>query len=131
MCDFRDQRVVGVGVSEQGADGEQDLADGEGRTPLVLQDVQADGAVRVDVRVVNARDEVDLGRLEGVVRRELNVKGKDATLEGTVLRAHDSGHPVKEIILSRRPCRAIRRRITLQIQQFLLNSLLSHTFITP
>lgn len=73
MCDFRDQRVVGVGVSEQGADGEQDLADGQGRTPLVLQDVQADGAVGVDVRVVNARDEVDLGRLEGVVRRELNV----------------------------------------------------------
>lgn len=42
-----------VAVGEQGADGEQDLGDGEGWAPVVLQDVQADHALTVDVAVVD------------------------------------------------------------------------------
>ena len=42
-----------VAVSEQGADGQQDLGDGEGRTPVVLQDVQTDHPLTVDVTVVD------------------------------------------------------------------------------
>lgn len=46
-----------VAVSEQGADGQQDLGDGEGRTPVVLQDVETDHPLTVDVTVVDPRTE--------------------------------------------------------------------------
>ena len=36
--------VTGVGVGEEGADGQSDLGDGEGGTPVVLEDIEADGA---------------------------------------------------------------------------------------
>ena len=41
-------------------------------TPLISQNIQADAAVRVDVGVVDAGGEVDLGRLEGIVCREVD-----------------------------------------------------------
>ncbi|KAJ1101946.1 hypothetical protein NDU88_007008 [Pleurodeles waltl] len=49
-----------VAVCEQRADGEQDLGDGQGRAPVVLQDVQADHPLAVDVTVVDPRPERDL-----------------------------------------------------------------------
>ena len=61
-----DQRVRGVAVAEQGADGEEDLGDGEGRGPLVLQDVEADHTLGVDVAVVDAGPELHLWWLERV-----------------------------------------------------------------
>jgi hypothetical protein len=51
--------------------------DGQSRAPLVSQNVQADATVRVDVGVVDAGGEVDLGRLERVVGREVNREEKD------------------------------------------------------
>ncbi len=44
----------------------------KGGAPLVTKDVQADAAVGVDVGVVDASGEVDLGWLEGVVGREVD-----------------------------------------------------------
>lgn len=44
--------------------------DGQSRTPLIPQDVQADRSICVDVRVIDLGRERDLGRLEGVVGRE-------------------------------------------------------------
>jgi hypothetical protein len=49
------QRVGRVAVGEQRADGQQHLGDGERRTPVVLEDVQADDPLAVDVAVVDAR----------------------------------------------------------------------------
>ena len=46
--------VGGVAVGEEGADGQQHLGDGEGGAPVLLQNVQADGALAVDVAVVDA-----------------------------------------------------------------------------
>ena len=46
--------------------------------PLVPQDVQANRAVRVDVRVVDLCGEGDLGRLEGVVGGEGDGEEEDA-----------------------------------------------------
>lgn len=54
------------------------FGDGQGRTPLVSKDIQADAAVRVDVGVVDAGCEVDLWRLEGVVGREVDGEEEDA-----------------------------------------------------
>ena len=47
--------ITGVAVGEQRADGQQDLGDGEGGTPVVLQDVQTDHPLAVDVAVVDPR----------------------------------------------------------------------------
>jgi hypothetical protein len=51
--------------------------DGESRAPLVSQNVQTDAAVGVDIGVVDASGEVDLGRLEGVIGREVDGKEED------------------------------------------------------
>lgn len=53
------------------------LRDGERRAPLVPQNIQADGAVAVDVGVVNAGGEVDLRGLEGVVCGEVDGEEED------------------------------------------------------
>ena len=53
------------------------LRDGERRAPLVSQNIQADGAVAVDVGVVNAGGEVDLRGLEGVVCGEVDGEEED------------------------------------------------------
>ena len=98
MGNLGHQRVIGVGVRQHRADGEQHwtrlalakrtgagygagltFRDGQGGAPLVSQDVQADAAVRVDVGVVDAGGEVDLGRLEGVVGREVDGEEEDTS----------------------------------------------------
>ena len=48
------------------------LRDCEGGTPLVSQDIKTDTAIGVDVGVVDACGEVDLGRLERIVGREVD-----------------------------------------------------------
>ena len=95
MCDLRHQRVVGIGVCEHRADGEQHyqlaefrsntftieritFGDCESRTPLVSQNVKADAAVRVDVGMVDTGGEIDLRRLERVVGREMDRKEENA-----------------------------------------------------
>lgn len=55
------------------------FGDGQSRAPLVSQNVQADTAIRVDVRVVNTGSEVDLRRLEGVVCGEVDGEEENAT----------------------------------------------------
>ena len=72
LRDAPDERVVGVRVREQRADGEQHLGDGERGRPLLLQDVQADAPLRVHVRVVHLCLEVHLRGLERVVGGELS-----------------------------------------------------------
>lgn len=96
--DFGHQRIVRVGVCEHRANGEQHFRDGQSRAPLVSQDVQTDAAVGVDVGVVDASGEVDLGRLEGVVGREVNGKEEDTARVWGVTRTHDSRLPVEQVI---------------------------------
>jgi hypothetical protein len=74
-----DKRVIGVGIRQEGADTQQDLTDRKGRTPLVLENVEANAAIRINVAVINACGEVYLGRLEGIVSREVNVEEEDTT----------------------------------------------------
>jgi hypothetical protein len=60
LRDGADERVLRVGVGEQRAHREQYFGHGQRGGPLVFQNVQADGAGRVDVAVVDARFERDL-----------------------------------------------------------------------
>ena len=89
--DLWDQRIVRVWITEQRADREKDLADGESGGPLGPQDVQADGAVGVNVGVINSSSEGHFGRLEGVVGWEVNGQEEYPALVGTVGRSHDRG----------------------------------------
>ena len=92
QCGLRDlwhERIVGVGIRQQGGDRQQDLGDGEGGAPLILQDVEADCPVRIHVAVIDLRREIHLGWLEGVIRRELDVQEEDAASVGAVWGPHD------------------------------------------
>lgn len=98
--DLGNERVVGVGVRQHRADGEKhcDLsdispfsmeeavigtfADGQSWAPLITENVETDAAVGVDVGVVDAGGEVDLGRLEGVVGREVDGEEEYASRVG-------------------------------------------------
>jgi len=122
---LRNKRVVGVRVCQHRADGKEDFADGQSRAPLVTQNVQADASIRVDVGVVNAGGEVDLGRLEGVVGREMNGEEEDAARVRGLSGAHDGRLPVKQIFADR-TSRARRGRITAEISELLVDALKSH-----
>ena len=87
VSDGADERIVRVAVGEQRTYGEQHFADGERRTPVVLEYVETDGALRVHVAVVDARLEGDLGRLERIVAAEVNVQVEDAVLVDAARRA--------------------------------------------
>jgi hypothetical protein len=93
-----DQRIVWVGVGQKRADGEQDLADGQCRTPLVLQNVKTDSSVGIDVAVVDPRRKVHLRWLERVVRWEVNVQEEDSSCIWRVIGPHDRGLPVEHVV---------------------------------
>lgn len=76
--DGADERVVGVRVGEQRADGEEHFRDGERRRPVVFEYVQTDGALRVHVAVVDAGFECHFWRLEWVVGCEVDVQVEDS-----------------------------------------------------
>ena len=100
VSDFRHEGIVRVGVGQEGADGEQHLRDGQCGRPLVLQDVQADATIRIDVRVVNSRGKVALGRLEGVVSGEVDVQEVDTSGIGRIVGAHDGCLPVVLVLFA-------------------------------
>ena len=123
LSDLRHERIIGVGVREQGADGEENLGDRESGRPLFLEDIEADGAVRVDVGVVDSRGEVDLGRLERVIRGEMDVQEEDTTGVRRVIGTHDGSLPVILVLLIDRASRAVGWWVLAEVDEFLLNSL--------
>ena len=66
------QRIVRVRIRQKRADRKQHLGNRQRWRPLFLENVQANRALAVHVWVVNLRLEVDLWRLERIVRREVN-----------------------------------------------------------
>jgi len=80
LSDAAHQRVARVAVGEEGADGEKHFGDGEGRGPVVLEDVQTDGALTVDVAVIDACTEQYLRWFERIFWREMYVQEENAAL---------------------------------------------------
>ncbi|KAI0564068.1 ubiquitin conjugating enzyme E2 [Gracilaria domingensis] len=83
------ERVIRVWSGKQRLDGEQDGSNLQGWAPLVLENVEADAAETIDVRVVDAGEKANFGRGHGVVFRE-----EELELEATggvrgLLRADD------------------------------------------
>jgi hypothetical protein len=125
VCDLGHQRVIRVGVCEHRADRKEYFRDCQSRAPLVTQDVETNASVGVDVGVVDASAEVDLGRLERVVGREVDCEEEDASRVRRVTRTHDSCLPVEQII-SDRTGRAGGGGVPAKISEFLVNALESH-----
>ena len=78
MRDVGHERIIRVGVAQQRADREEHLRDSERGTPLLLENVEANATVRIDVRVVDPRCEVNFWWLERVVGGEVDVEEVDA-----------------------------------------------------
>ena len=74
-----DKWVIGVGISQQGTDGKQDLANRQSRTPLIFENIQTDASVRVDVTVIDTGSEMDLGGLERIVGREVDIQKENSS----------------------------------------------------
>ena len=84
---------------------------------MVLENVQANTSIGIDVTVIDACGEVDLGRLKGVIGREVNVEEKDSPGIGRIIGSHDGGLPMEHVI-SNRSGRAVGRRILAKVYQF-------------
>lgn len=125
MGDLGHKRIVRVGVCQHRTDGQKDFRDGQRRAPLVTQNIQADATIGVDVRMVDAGSEVDLGRLERVVGREVNGQEEDTTGVWRVTRTHNRSLPVEQI-LADGAGRARRGWISAEISELLVNALKSH-----
>jgi len=122
LSNIWNQWVIGIGISEKTADWEQNLANGQGRTPLILQNVQTDASIRVDVTVVDASCEMNLWRLEWIVRRKVDIEKENSSGIRRVIWSHDCCLPVKHII-SNRACRTVGRRVFSQVDKFFIDSL--------
>ena len=127
--DLRDKRVIRVGIRQQGADGEEHLGDGEGGRPLVFEDVEADRSIAVDVHVINFRRERNLRRLEGIVGREVDVQEEHTLMVRGVLGAHDRRLPVELVRFVGGAGRAVRGRVSSEVDELLLDSFKCHNIV--
>lgn len=88
--------------------------DRESRAPLVPQNIQTDTAIGVDVGVIDARGEVDLGRLEWVVRGEVDGEEEDTSGVWRVslkykLLVYGANNPIPQWFCVWEPCRDLQR----------------------
>lgn len=117
LSDIRYQWIIGVGVGKKRTNRKQHLADRQGRTPLVLENVKADTSIRVDVTMIDTGSEVNLGWFEWIVGGEMNVQEEYAAGIGRVIWTHDRRLPMKHVITDW-SCRTIGRRVLTQIDKF-------------
>jgi len=99
--DFWHQRIVGIRIAQQWANAQKHFRYGQRRRPLTAQNVQANAAVAVDVRMINSRRESDFRRFERIISREMNRQEENAALIRTVRRSHDRGLPMEQIVANR------------------------------
>ncbi len=107
--------VFGVGLDEELAHGLEDGADAAGGLPVLgLEHAEADVAEAVvgHVGVVDARREVHLRRLEGVVGRQRHRDVVHAARVGRALRPREHDLPLAQVGLGRQAhCHPLRRRL--------------------
>ena len=93
-----DERVGWIAVRQQRADGQQHFGDGQSWRPIILENVQTDDPLTVDVAVVDPRSERHLGRLEGVLWREVNVEEEDASFVDGARWTENRRYPLVQIV---------------------------------
>ena len=72
--------------------------------------------------MVDFRSESNLGRLEWVIGREVDVEEEDTLVVGGVLGSHDRGLPMELVLLVGGSGGAVSRGITAQIDKLFLDS---------
>jgi hypothetical protein len=92
------QRIIGIGIRQQGQNGQKYLRNGEGRTPGAFQNVQTDDPTLVHIRVIDFGGETDLGGLEGIVGGEVDTDTEDPATKGTLGRSHNHPFPDIEVL---------------------------------
>jgi len=117
------QRIIWVGIGQQGTDGEENLGDGECWRPLFLQDIKANRSIGVNIWVVDSCGEVDLGWFEWVVSWEVDVQEVNTTGIRWIIWSHDGSLPVILILLINWSGGAVGWWILSKIDEFFLNSL--------
>jgi len=127
--DLRHERIIGIGVSQQRADREKNLRDGQSRRPLILQDVKADATIAVDIHMVDLRSESKLRWLERVIGREMNVQEENTLMVRGVLGSHDRSLPVELVLLVGGSGGAVRGRVPTKVYELLLDSFKRHNIV--
>ena len=74
LGNVRNQRIVRIGVRQQRANTQQNFTDRQCWTPLVLENIETNAAVRVDVTVVDACGKVNFGRLQSHCGRAQQIR---------------------------------------------------------
>jgi len=85
---------VWIRVTEERLQREEYGTQGDQRRPLVLEDVEADGAGGRDVRVVDLGDELHLGRFKGKLIGNEDINFEMTTLINTALRTFKGAEKV-------------------------------------
>lgn len=78
LCDIVGKRVLGVGSTQKGLDWKQNGTNLKSRSPLILEDVQADATQLVDIGVVDLRQKTNLGCVHRVILRQEQLQLKKA-----------------------------------------------------
>ena len=117
LSDIRYQWIIGIWVSKQGTDRQQNLADRQGRTPLILEDIKTDTTIGINVTMIDTSSEVDLGWFEWIVSGEMDVQEEDATGIWRVIGTHDRRLPMKHVITDW-TSRTVGRWVLTQINKF-------------
>ena len=93
--------VLSIGCLHQREDGLDHELRIQSGYPVLLNGLRADlSSVGFHARVIDLGDELDLGRLEGIVVREVKVNGEASTDKGSALRTLNLHVPDHHIILS-------------------------------
>ena len=98
LSNIRHERIVWVGVCEQRADREQYFWDCESRTPIIFQNIQADGACTANIAVINFRPKCYLGWFERVVLWKVNIQEENTASVRRIRRPHNGRYPFKQVI---------------------------------
>lgn len=117
LSNIWNQRVIRVRIGQKTADREKNFANSQSRTPLILQNIQTDSSIRVDVTVVDAGCEVNLWRLEGIIRRKVDIEEENTSGIRRVIWSHDCCLPVKHIVPNW-ACRTVGWWVFSQIDKF-------------
>ena len=67
LSNVRDQRIVGIGIREKGADRQKDFGDGKSWTPIIFQDIQANGSSAANIAVIDFGSKRYFWRLEWII----------------------------------------------------------------
>lgn len=120
LGNFGHEWIIWVWFCQERADGEQDLGYSQSWTPLFLEYVKTDVAIRSDIWVIYLGDELYQRRFEWECSRKVDTKIKNATFIRAVCWSDDGGIPLEEIIIIDWTSAAIAGRILGNILQLLL-----------